>query len=287
MKPLSRSAYVAAFTLAISTPAFAQTGGRLETRFLAQTTSGSGPTYVVNNASSLSFAAGSTVRLTVQFRMVDTSNPPASIRGLARSDFIISATGPAGGTAQRSILTGFFDPNEVLPSRGEANGLPNRPGVDTYPDFNGANADAFTGLHCVHRNFLTVDPDGSGPLTVDADPLNGVFSGREVTGIRANCASGTVYPSNSGGLWFGLYSFEFVNSGAIGDITFGFAPLVTAQRPNGSFLYFRNQNPVESTSFLNGSITLSFVPAPASALGLLLLIACPRRRRPTRAAERR
>lgn len=253
--------------VALSALALAATAGSsfgvatLETRFLAQVTTGSGATYTVDNvAGPLSFPAGSTVRLTLQYRVNDpastsTTNP----RGLVGANFDLLASGPAGGTSSRSVLTG--DGTFIS---GEAYGNPGTANTDTYP-YVEANADGFTGLHNVYRGGLS-DPDGGGPLTADDALSNGTFAGRNVTGLVPLSLSAASFPQNTGTAgnptgWFGLFSFNFTNSGATGDVTFRFQPAVTTANPNGQFRYWKRgtTSPVTGTSFSNGQITLNFI----------------------------
>jgi hypothetical protein len=246
---------------ALSALALAATAGSsfgvatLETKFLAQVTTGSGATYMVDNvAGPLSFPAGSTVRLTLQYRISDpasgaTTNP----RGLVGANFDLLASGPAGGTSSRSALTG--DGTFIS---GEAYGAPGTANTDTYP-YTGENADGFTGLHNAYRGGLS----GGDP---DLALSNGTFAGRNVTGLVPLSLSAASFPQNAGIAgnptgWFGLFSFNFTNSGATGDVTFSFAPATTTANPNGQFRYWKRgtTSPVTGTSFQNGSITLNFI----------------------------
>jgi hypothetical protein len=225
----------------------------METRFLVQTVTGSGATYTVSPAASNVFAAGATVRLTLQYRILDAaSTSTTNARGLVGTTADIKATGAAGGTTSRSSLTG----DDTFVS-GEAYGAPGSANTDTYP-YTGENADGFTGLHNAYRGGLS----GGTP---DLAASNGTFVGREVLGLVPLSLSVASFPQNTGiagnpTAWFGLFSFNFTNSGAQGAVTLSFLPPATTTNPNGQFRYWKRGTtaPVTGTTFNNGSVTLTF-----------------------------
>lgn len=256
---------------------FGATSARLETRLLAQILSGSGSTYLVAPAPSLTFAVGTKVRLTVQYRLVDTSNPPAastaSVRGLTLATFNLFATGTAPGISHRSTLTG-----DTAATGGEAYSLPGAAGADVYPDAHGANPDALTGLHNAYR--FIADHEG------DTHAANGQFVGRDITRVTGEALSAAPFPQFGEGLWMGLYSFEFWNTG-VGSVSYAFAPTTTTTNPNGQFRYWRRgqTTPQPSTQFSNGTITLTFaVPTPGTTAGVIVAgLTLGRRKRRLRA----
>lgn len=225
----------------------------METRFLVQTVTGSGATYTVSPAASNVFAAGATVRLTLQYRILDpTSTSTTNARGLVGTTADIKASGAAGGTTSRSSLTG----DDTFIS-GEAYGAPGSANTDTYP-YVGENADGFTGLHNAYRGGLS-------GATPDLAASNGTFVGREVLGLVPLSLSVASFPQNTGiagnpTAWFGLFSFNFTNSGAQGNVTFSFLPPATTTNPNGQFRYWKRGTtaPVTGTTFNNGNVTLTF-----------------------------
>jgi hypothetical protein len=220
---------------------------------LVQTVTGSGATYTVSPAASNVFAAGATVRLTLQYRILDAaSTSTTNARGLVGTTADIKATGAAGGTTSRSSLTG----DDTFVS-GEAYGAPGSANTDTYP-YTGENADGFTGLHNAYRGGLS----GGTP---DLAASNGTFVGREVLGLVPLSLSVASFPQNTGiagnpTAWFGLFSFNFTNSGAQGAVTLSFLPPATTTNPNGQFRYWKRGTtaPVTGTTFNNGSVTLTF-----------------------------
>ncbi len=255
----------------------------MQTRFLVQQTTGSGATYTVTNANTTTFLPGSRVRLTIQFRLLNTQPSTLLMNNFTATNFSVLGTGPAGGTAQRSQLFGR-SAGPGSQGRGEAFG-----DLDgfTYPGVGAAppGPQFRTGLHKVWRDGMT-DPDEVGPLTIDQHPANGQFSGDDVLLITPIALSTAFLPdpvSFAETPWQGLYSYEFQHAGALGSKTFSFTPTTDTANPTGRFFYYivNSINVGQSTSFNNGSVTLNFaIPAPGAAmvLGLGGLLAARRRR---------
>lgn len=245
----------------------------MQTRFLVQQTTGSGATYTVTNANTTTFLPGSRVRLTVQFRLLNTQPTVVSMRNIAAIAFGIEGSGEAGGNTQRSQLFGRSGAPSIQ-DKGEAYG--ELDGFD-YPGVGAETAAAKyrSGLHRTWRDGLS-DTDGAGPLTNDQNLANGSYVGDDVNIVIAYALSVAFLPeptSYAETPWQGLYSFEYQHSGSLGSKAFTFAPLTATIYPNGRFLYYEvdNTSVLRSESFQNGSVTLNFaIPAPGAASLLAL-----------------
>jgi len=265
-------------TVVLSALALAATAGsafgiRLETRFLIQTQNGlAGASYAVNTIWTPgdpplpNFAPGANVRFTVQYNITQADGATQFPLGLSATNFSILGTGPAGGATQKSRLWGLSS-GATDTQKGEAfaalaGNYPNSgTGRTDVPAFNVKN-----GLHNAFRGGLA-DPDGTGPLTADAAPGNGLYSGSNINLITPIALSGALFAPTGGPNgdftstgWTSLFSFEYVHSGANGAKTFTVSPTTDAQNPNGQWGYFDAQGgaPITSNQFLNGSVTVNF-----------------------------
>jgi hypothetical protein len=231
--------------------------------------SGSGASYTVADAGTTTFAPGSRVRMTIQCRLLsDELEAPRPI-GLAATYFSAMGSGTAGGVVARSQLCGVPSGADSQ-AKGEAFGLP---AGFVYPGMGAVTSPTVlvrTGLHAVYRDVL-FDPDGAGPLTVDSNPANGTYQGDDILNMNAFSFARTPFETpivSTETAWNGMFSFEFTHSGALGVKTFQFVPTTDAQLPNGAILYWDENfaNPQRAFTFTNGSITLTFIPAPACAV---------------------
>lgn len=190
--------------------AFGQAQVSFETRILVQTITGSGASRSIGPAAANNFNSGDRVRLTVQYRMVDLQgNPEGSYYGISGYSFNINGeTGTAAGSVNRSALTntavgapGGNANNAEDDANNNSNGWASGP---AYPQ-GGTAAGGRSGLH---------NPFRFGLGGVDSASSNGTISGTSINAIAALQIGGAGSVNQADNQWWGLYSFEFLSTGA-------------------------------------------------------------------------
>lgn len=259
----------------------AQVQVTVDMRLVAQVISGSGSSRQVDDAGTTSFASGSRVRLTVQYRLTDeTAGAYGTIYGTGGLSFSIGGVNTSGnGTITRSALT----TDGTSSSNGEADAGNNSSGWasgPTYPQT--GTSGTKTGLHEPLRWALNNN---------DSALSNGTISGGSIANVFAFNALGATVVNQLSGNWWGVYSFEFESDSDFeGTVDFNLSTTATTGPVfRGSSITTAPYTLLNASQidYNLGGISLDFsapapliIPAPGAAalLGLGGVLAVRRRR---------